>query len=263
MAIFKIGVMSDCFRLGAFEGVRKAAELGADGVQIWTTAGEMAPEAMDTGKRAEFKTFVADSGLELASLCGDIGAYSDPAENEDRVARQKLILDLAADLGTAVVTSHIGVVPDEPNDEVYRTLHAALSEIGSHAVERGVTFAIETGPERGSVLKTLLDDVGSPGVAVNLDPANLVMVAGDDPVDAVQALGEYIVHTHAKDGVMTPGKGHAFEELPLGQGGVKWDAYLAALEASGFSGYLTIEREVGDDPGNDIAMAIEFLRSQL
>jgi sugar phosphate isomerase/epimerase len=38
-------------------------------------------------------------------------------------------------------------------------------------------------------------------VAVNLDPANFVMVTGDDPVQAVYTLKDYIVHTHAKDGV--------------------------------------------------------------
>ena len=53
------------------------------------------------------------------------------------------------------------------------------------------------------VLDTLgdfLDSLNSTGVAVNLDPANLRMVTGDDPVKAVHRLKKYIVHTHAKDG---------------------------------------------------------------
>ena len=41
-------------------------------------------------------------------------------------------------------------------------------------------FAVETGPEPAAVLKQFLDSLGSRGVAVNLDPANLVMVAGDE-----------------------------------------------------------------------------------
>jgi len=263
MTDLKIGVMSDCFRLGPREGVRKAAELGAEGVQVWATAGEMAPENMGPDERAGFKGFVKDSGMVLASLCGDIGPYTDEAQNADKVARQRLILELARDLGTTVVTSHIGVVPADPRNPTYGTLLAAMREIGEHACAAGVTFAIETGPEPATVLKALLDEMDSKGVGVNLDPANLVMVAGDDPVAAVHTLKDYIVHTHAKDGIKTPGEECGFRELPLGQGNVDWDAYLGALREIGFDGFLSIEREVGDNPGDDIAAAITFLKGKL
>jgi L-ribulose-5-phosphate 3-epimerase len=123
------------------------------------------------------------------------------------------------------------------------------------------------------------------GVGVNLDPANLVMVGGHDPVEAVRLLGPYIVHTHAKDGrrlkpcsaaevygAFADGTfkalverlgGDPFIEVPLGEGEVDWDAYLAALRGVGFSGFLTIEREVGDDPAADIAKAVNFLRARI
>jgi sugar phosphate isomerase/epimerase len=260
----KIGVMSDCLRLGPLEGIRRAAELGADGVQVWTTDGIMAPENMDKARRAEVRDLVDGLGIRLASLCGDIGPYNDPAQNPQRVARQKAILNLASDLGTKVVTSHIGVVPEDPAHPAYRALRAACGEIAGHAAKRSVTFAVETGPEKATVLKKLLDDIGSEGMGVNLDPANLVMVAADDPVSAVHTLGSYIVHTHAKDGVqISGGPNPSFQELPLGQGGVNWDRYLAALKEIGFEGFLTIEREVGDDPVRDIAKAIAFLRPQI
>ena len=63
-------------------------------------------------------------------------------------------------------------------------------------------FAIETGPEKAIVLKEFLDSLGCKGMGVNLDPANFVMVTDQDPVEAVYILKDYIVHTHAKDGVM-------------------------------------------------------------
>lgn len=46
------------------------------------------------------------------------------------------------------------------------------------------------------------DSLDSKGAGVNLDPAGLVMVTGDDPAAAFHTLVPYIVHTHAKDGVM-------------------------------------------------------------
>ena len=41
---FSIGVMLDSFRMSVPEALKKASSLGAQGVQIYATRGEMAPE---------------------------------------------------------------------------------------------------------------------------------------------------------------------------------------------------------------------------
>jgi sugar phosphate isomerase/epimerase len=104
------------------------------------------------------------------------------------------------------------------------------------------------------------------------------MVTGDDPVGAVHTLKDYIVHTHAKDGKRLFAKDPeliygivqedpsavidaAFLEVPLGEGQVDFPAYLKALDEIGYRGFLTIEREVGQDPVGDVKSAVEFLRS--
>jgi sugar phosphate isomerase/epimerase len=157
-------------------------------------------------------------------------------------------------------------------------MQEACFELSRYADSIGSHFAIETGPETSLVLKTFLDALDSTGVAVNLDPANLVMVTGDDPVKAVYNLQKYIVHTHAKDGVklvdMAPEMIYGvtpkpedmknitcFREEPLGKGGVDFPAYLKALEDIGYRGFLTIEREAGEDPAKDIGEAADFLRN--
>ena len=81
----------------------------------------------------------------------------------------------------------------------------------------------------------------------------------DDPVQAVYTLKDYIVHTHAKDGIVTDQTKHGWLEVPLGTGGVDWDNYLKALNDIGYQGYLTIERECGDTPAKDISEAVRFL----
>jgi L-ribulose-5-phosphate 3-epimerase len=48
--------------------------------------------------------------------------------------------------------------------------------------------------------------------------------------------------------------------MPLGQGDVPWEKYLNALHECGYQGWLTIERETGDNPAADIAEAICYLR---
>ena len=52
-------------------------------------------------------------------------------------------------------------------------------------------------------------------------------------------------------------------ELPLGTGDVDFDVYLPALAATGFDGFLTIEREVGETPEKDIRHAVEFLKAKM
>lgn len=52
------------------------------------------------------------------------------------------------------------------------------------------------------------------------------------------------------------------KEVPLGQGDVNFPEYLAVLRAAGYDGYLTIERECGDDPLADVVEAVKFLKAQ-
>ena len=52
-------------------------------------------------------------------------------------------------------------------------------------------------------------------------------------------------------------------ETPLGEGDVPWARYIAALKEIGYDGWLTIERECGDDPAADIAAAAKFLKKYL
>lgn len=278
-----IGVITDCFKKTHAEGIRLAAELGLQGVQIYATTGEFSPDLSEE-KKKEYKRLLQENGLVVSALCGDMGGYGfeREADNAERIAKTKKIVDLAVEFGTNVVTTHIGVIPEDKSEPRYKVMLNALTECGLYARERDVTLAIETGPERAKTLLSFLEDTKG-GVGVNLDPANFTMVTGQDPVEAAYLLKNYIVHTHAKDGVMLDKNQnptevyHAFavggvealnactgfKELPLGQGDVQWNAYLTALKEIGYDGFLTIERECGDEPSADIKLAVLYLNECL
>ena len=273
---FPIGIIADSFRKPMPEALATAAKLGAKGVQVYATRGEMSPEELTGQKRRDFLAMVKDNGLVISALCGDLGrGFGNPELNPQLIQRSKRILDLAKELETNIVTTHIGVTPADENHPRYKIMQDACGELAAYADSLDAHFAIETGPETSETLKHFLDSLHSTGVAVNLDPANLVMVTGDDPAKAVHNLKDYIVHTHAKDGVKLlnrdpeiiyglvngdAGADPAFEEVPLGKGSVPWQAYLQALTDIGYKGFLTIEREVGDNPTADIEKAVRFLR---
>jgi hypothetical protein len=150
-------------------------------------------------------------------------------------------------------------------------------EIARYGEKVGACLAIETGPEPPAVLERLIHTLGdSPGLRINYDPANLILWpagfaqrqgvpydreqawAEFEPVEGARRLGQYIVHTHAKDALVhADGKR---QEVPLGTGWVEWARYISLLREAGFDGYFAIERETGDDPVGDITRAVQFLR---
>ena len=279
----KLGVITDCFKLPVRAAIDRAAALGFDGVQIYATKGEFCPAALDASARADYKKLLRDAGLEISALCGDMGGhgFQIAADNPARVEATCRIVDLACDLGTSVVTTHIGVIPDDKSEPRYGVMLEALTACGRYAKSHGVTLAIETGPETAKTLLAFVEDTDG-GVGVNLDPANLTMVTDDDAVAATRLLGRHIVHTHLKDGILLKktdpkiiydsfavggieglNAADYFREVPVGEGQVDFPAYIAALREIGFDGYLTIEREAGANPEADIIKARDTAKKWL
>lgn len=275
----KIGVLLESFHKPVYESLAIAKKIGVEGIQVYATTGELSPERLKGQALKEFKKVVADSGLTISALCGDLGGgFMDKRQNPAKIEKSKAILDLAKELGTNIVTTHIGIVPEDINSERFHTMHQACYQLAEYADSMQAHFAVETGPEKAITLKRFLDTLGSKGVAVNFDPANFVMVTGDDPVAGVLTLKDYIVHTHAKDGIKlydtdpeniyNPSAeviitNPSFAEKPLGQGKVDFTGWIDNLRKIGYNGYLTIERETGEDPVQDITAAVEFLRERL
>lgn len=251
-----IGIFADCLKLPLRDGIRKAAELGASSFQMYTSFGPNQPETLSISDRAELRKYYEDQGIVLSAICADYWhGFTNREKNLEVIPKMRLQVDLALDLGTSIITTHIGVVPPEHN-ETWETLRSALNEIGGYLESRGVVFACETGPESGPVLRDLLESLDNRAIRVNFDPANLAM-CGFDVLEAVDALMPYIVHTHAKDGLR---EGDRMREVPLGQGAVPWTAYIERLRSAGYTGAFTIEREEGEDPIGDTAKAVAFLK---
>lgn len=279
----KIGIITDCLKRQSLEeSFQDISKIGASGVQIYATTGIFSPQMMTEEVFLQYKEMLKSYGLEIIALCGDMGGYGFEIEedNTQRISKTKQIIDLALKFDTKIVTSHIGVIPEDKRHPRYQIMLNALKECGSYAKQKGVTLAIETGPEKAVVLKEFIDQIEG-GIGVNLDPANFIMVTGQDPVEAVYILKDYIVHTHIKDGIMLdPNQKpedvyHAFavggvvalnaltgfKELPIGKGAIEWKKYINALKDIGYNGYLTIEREAGNNVFEDIKSAFDYINN--
>ena len=275
----KLGVISDCFGRPMSESIEIAASLGLSGIQMYAVKGELDPDNIlnDREKLDGYKKLLRDKGLAVSALCGDLGGhgFEDAEDNVWKIEKTKKIIDLACEFGTKVVTTHIGLIPEDKECEKYKVMLEGIRACGEYAASRGVTLAIETGPEIAVTLYEFVKQAGS-GVGVNLDPANFVMVTGQDPAEAVYMLKDYIVHTHLKDGkklcefdpanLYSPPAGVSVNwgdyilETPVGEGNVNFREYFKALTDIGYEGFLTIERETGADPAVDIAKAADYVR---
>ena len=76
----KIGILADCFGLGFEEGIKKAAEMKVDGVQLYAVEGELAPENMSAEKRVWARNLVKENGAQGLVLF--MQQFCDPEEME-------------------------------------------------------------------------------------------------------------------------------------------------------------------------------------
>lgn len=126
----------------------------------------------------------------------------------------------------------------------------------------GLSLLLETGQESAHDLVEFLDDLVRPNVAVNFDPANMILYGAGDPIDAIQRLGSRIRHVHVKDAIASSKPGVEWgQEVVFGQGQVNPSAFLKALHSIGYTGPLVIEREAGENHAGDVREAIEALRA--
>lgn len=259
MKRLKVGAFLSSFRLDFQGALKQAQEIGLAGMQLSSLKDEIDVENISDGKGTEITRMFRDHGLVISSVCGDIGGFAlkDEIEAKRRVERTRRIMDHTKLLGSTIVQTHIGLIPEDFNCAEVKIMRRCLEQIGKHGEQVGVCLATETGPEPAATMKRFLDTIRIPTIKVNYDPANLAM-NGFDCIGGVQDLKDYIVHTHAKDGRKTPDeKGR--KEQPLGKGEVNFPRYIQAMDAIGFSGFYVIEREVGEDPVRDIAEAKRFL----
>lgn len=183
-----------------------------------------------------------------------------PETRAERVRALKRGADFAQAVGVPSITTHVGFIPENPSDPLYPGVVDALRDIARYCQERGLQFWFETGQETPTTLLRVFEDVGTENLGINLDPANLLMYGKANPVDALDVIGRYVRGVHAKDGEYPTNGRDLGVEKPLGQGRVNFPVLIPRLRALGFTGALTIEREIhGPRQTADIRRAIELL----
>lgn len=155
--------------------------------------------------------------------------------------------DFAHKLGITDVVTHMGYIPENPNDPNFNTFCVAVRTVAEHLQNNGQYLLFETGQETPVTMLRCFEKVGTDNLGVNLDTANLILYGRANPVDALDVFGKYVRNIHAKDGCY-PTNGHDLgRETRLGEGKVDFRALFVKLRELGYDSDVTIERELAED----------------
>jgi len=170
--------------------------------------------------------------------------------------------DFARKINVKDLVTHVGYLPENPYDSIYREIVVVLKALADKCRGNGQNFLFETGQETPVVLRRIIQDIGCDNVGINLDPANLIMYGKGNPVDALEVFGEYVLGVHGKDGCYPTDGKQLGSEMPLGQGKVNFPVFIEKLKEVGYQGDITIEREIsGEEQKKDILAAKAVLET--
>jgi sugar phosphate isomerase/epimerase len=210
-----------------------------------------------------FGGFEGESYADIATTARTVGLVPE-STRAARLREMKEISDFTKLLGCDTVALHIGFVPDRERAN-YRDLIAATRELLDHVAANGQRLNLETGQESAEHLLEFIADVDRGNLFINFDPANMILYGTGNPIDALKRVGSLVRSIHCKDAKWAaPGeRGKSWgTEVPLGEGDVGMESYLRTLKEIGYTGPLTIEREIPHDRDRqkaDIGHAVRLL----
>lgn len=208
-------------------------------------------------------------GVVMPTVCVDmphfLGAFDDDLRR-DAIEQMKSQLSVIAELGGlgAQTPASYGMFsrrlpPFEPprgEEEDREVLLDGLTRLGEHARTEGVALFLEPlnryedhMVNRLEQAADLIRAVGLDSVRIGIDSYHM-NIEEADPSAAILAAAPHIGHAQVSDSNrFQPGAGH-----------LDWPAWLSALEAIGYDGYLAVECRLTGDPDRAVRSVPAFLR---
>jgi sugar phosphate isomerase/epimerase len=239
--------------------IEVAHELGVPTIQLHAPAKETR-----TAENAEkFLSYLNQLGITLTAVFGGFEGVSfadiptvvetvgivPPAMRAARVQEMKEIADFAHMLQCNVVALHLGFIPHDKSDPLYGEVVEVTRDILDHCKNNNQNLHLETGQETAAGLLEFIGDVERDNLFINFDPANMILYGTGEPIEALRQVGALVRSVHCKDATWADNPGVEWgAEVPLNDGAVGMEDYLRTLDAIGYTGPLTIEREISEDP---------------
>ena len=202
---------------------------------------------------AVFGGFKGESYASIPTVVETVGLMPE-ATRQQRLEEMFEISNFAKMLNCDVIALHLGFVPHDTNDAAYQDIIAVTQQLCEYAANNGQAVHLETGQETADALVAFIADTECDNLFVNFDPANMILYGAGEPIEAVKKIGSLIKSVHCKDAKWAANPGQEWgEETKLGEGDVGMKTFLQTLRKIGYTGPLTIEREIPQTPEKQLA----------
>ncbi|HWE62469.1 MAG TPA: sugar phosphate isomerase/epimerase family protein [Chloroflexota bacterium] len=270
--------------LSLFDWITMAGTLGVDGLELYPGFFS----SLDRAYLLEVKEALRLRHFQMPMLCASPDFIQpDAAARRAEVERYKTWIDLVA-FFDAPAPRTCRVLsgqrrPDVSEDDGVAMVVECIEQALPYAAERGVILALEnhykdnywTYPEfaqRLPVFRRIVEAIDSPWFGVNYDPSNAIL-AGEDPLDVLEAVKQRVVSMHASDRGLRPG--YTVDDLRAQEESVGYAAILhhgeigtglndyptifRTLREVGFDGWISIED--GMNGLDELRRSVDFVRS--
>ncbi|GIW98985.1 MAG: myo-inositol catabolism protein IolH [Pirellulaceae bacterium] len=276
--------------MSVFDWIEQARSLDADGLEMY----EGFFTSLDDGYLDDVRAAIAEAGFAMPMLCCSPD-FTSPhaADRQAAIDYQQQMIRVAHRLGGEGVVCR--VLSGQRWPQVSRQQGLAYAREGILAClplaeELGVILGIENHYKDGhwrfpefaqkqDVFLELVQSIpASPHFGVQYDPSN-ALVAGDDPLELLQAVVDRVVSMHASDRHLIPGA--TLEDLTridaapegavgyadilrhgvTGKGLNDYDRIFSLLSHAGYTGWISIED--GMNGMEEMAESLAFLRRKI
>jgi sugar phosphate isomerase/epimerase len=230
--------------------VTLCADLGCDGVELTSYYfPSVEPDYLARLRRHLFRTGLAPSGAAVG------GSFCEPTEEARaaHVASVKEWVDRAAFLGAPCLRVFAGAAPEGVTEEIAAGWVAdGIRSCADYSALRGVMVTLENHGGLTATAEqtlTLLRAIDHEWVGLNLDCGNYRV----DPYREIADTARSAVTVHAK----------VSSDSPSGRFVMDWLRVVETLRKAGFRGYLNVEFEEPQDPGEGVPPFLDVLKRAL
>ena len=260
--------------------IAKIADLGYSGIEVLADV----PHAWPAGLLEERKQSIRDALVKHKLTIANINAFmmnavadprqpywhpgwTDPDPHYRAIRREhtKRALHLAKEIGARNITTEPGgeLTDAQTWEDGAKIFYDELMPCVELAEQLDVQLLIEPEPgllvERFDQYLAFVDRIDSALVGLNFDIGHAYCVS-EDPQDWVEKMSGHTKHYHFEDIAAT----RIHEHLIPGRGAIDFEATLAAIAATGYDGWVTVELyPYIDSPDNAAREAREFLTAAM
>jgi sugar phosphate isomerase/epimerase len=262
------------------ETIRRIAAIGYAGIEVLSDVPHAWPAGLLPERKQAIRDCLAQHGLAVSNVNGFMmNAVADPRQpywhpswiEPDRHYRAirrehtKRALKLAKEIGAKNLQTEPGgpLAPGQSWEDAAKVFYDELMPCIEIAEQVEVGLLIEPEPglmiERFDEYLRFVERIDSPWIGLNFDIGHAYCV-GEDPQHWVAKMAKHTRHYHFEDIAAT----RVHQHLVPGRGAIDFEATLAAIAATGYDGWITVELyPYIDDPDAAAREAHQYMTAAL